>query len=183
MLTRHANVMQTQYRAEPCGSYGAKWYCVQTHSQAESIAAYELDRQGYRIFFPRFVDYEAKSHPIRTLFPGYGFVQFSIENDRWRPICSTRGVKRLFCMRPDVPAPVRDAEIDYLISRCRSGDGLIDSREDLPDLTNATVLIKNGAFEGKIGICSLGKTERLEILFDMMGPQTIQLDRADVERV
>lgn len=184
-------VLQAQQRG--CGSHippHSRWYCFQAHAGAEYVAIAELGRQGFVTHVPMFVDRQRR--PMRNgkpllqpplilpLFPGYGFVAFDVGNDRWRSVCSTRGVKRLFQFSAERPMPVPTGVVEELTKRCCI-EGYID--DDKPPhqfskLKRGTkVRILDGAFEGLIGVCSLSSSQRVDLLLEIMGrhvPTTVE---------
>jgi len=63
---------------------GSRWYVARTEPRAEFLAAKELDRDGFEIFFPR----TKALQPLNTnkdepLFPGYLFLRCDPENEGW----------------------------------------------------------------------------------------------------
>ena len=63
---------------------GLRWYVARTEPRAEFIAAEELGRDGYDVFFPRII--ETNPRPGRTetpLFPGYLFLHCDPEAEGW----------------------------------------------------------------------------------------------------
>jgi transcriptional antiterminator RfaH len=129
-LDAHASVALASptARANGCGSrHGPRWHVAQTHQQAERQALSELTRQGYTGYLPlclvRVRDRALRtlSHTVeRPLFSGYLFIRFDANADTWRPICSTRGIRRLFMTGSQIPIPVADAAVEAL----RAGETL-----------------------------------------------------------
>lgn len=74
------------------------WIIVQTKSNNETKASFNLKRQGYEVFFPRiikpFFSFNKFTNRIKPLFPGYIFVNLK-ENQNWIQINSTFGVKSI----------------------------------------------------------------------------------------
>ncbi len=102
-----------------CGS-NARWHVAQTHPQAERWAVENLSRQGFVSYLP-LAAIVVRDRVLRTLtrtvlrplFSSYLFVAFDAERDPWRPICSTRGVRRLF-MTGFRPLPVPHGAVERL---------------------------------------------------------------------
>ncbi len=102
-----------------CGS-NARWYVAQTHPQAERWASENLSRQGFVPYLP-LAAVTVRDRVLRTLtrtilrplFTSYLFVSFDAARDPWRPICSTRGVRRLF-MTGFRPIPVPHGAVERL---------------------------------------------------------------------
>lgn len=60
-----------------------RWYIVRTKPLAEYLAADELGRDGFEIFFPRVkTPHNRMSHADSPLFPGYLFLRCDLESDR-----------------------------------------------------------------------------------------------------
>lgn len=76
-----------------------QWTLVYTKYQQESIAKYNLERQGFVVYFPmvtkRVSHARSVALDIRPLFPRYLFVKIATETACWRPILSTTGVQEL----------------------------------------------------------------------------------------
>lgn len=87
-----------------------RWYVVQIHPNSEALAIEQLGRQAYETYAPqeRFktVVKNAVVERASYLFPGYVFVSFDIERDRWRAINGTRGVAKLLPRAVEIPLPV-----------------------------------------------------------------------------
>ena len=82
------------------------WFVISLKPGQGRIAEGCLGQQGYRTFFPR-VD-------GRDLFTGYGFVQFSLDDDAWQAINGTRGVRHLLPLGHEDPLPVAGGFIDMV---------------------------------------------------------------------
>lgn len=147
-----------------------RWYVVQSQPGAEAKAAFNLDRQGYRVYLPRWR--KRRSHARRIewvaapLFPRYLFVGFDIETTRWRAIHSTFGVSRLV-MNSGLPAPVPEGIIENIRAR-ETEDGLIKIvphfRKDQP------VIVGEGPFLNHTGLFEvMNDAERVTILLSLLG--------------
>jgi transcriptional antiterminator RfaH len=154
---------------------------AQVLSQKEGYAAEHLARQGFQTFCPRF--YRTRSHARKRdtvlvpLFPGYIFVKFDIEADRWLSVNSTRGVIRLVGPRLSAPSAVRPELIDLLMSRCTSG-----VLTKLPDYIQPghRIQITAGALAGQIAtIEALDKRGRVRVLLSLLGTEHNVSVRAD----
>ena len=76
-----------------------RWACVYTQPQAETWAASNLTRSGYRVWFPtHVVQRPDRATPtirhavVVPLFPRYGFIAFDHRDTSWSPIRDTPGV-------------------------------------------------------------------------------------------
>lgn len=147
------------------------WYAAQVLPQKEGYAAMHLERQGFKTFFPRF--YRARTHArksetvLRSLFPGYIFVSFDVERDRWLSVNSTRGVIRLVGPRNNSPQPVPDQAMTLLRSRCRA-----DVVTKLPDdmKVGDDIQINAGPLAGQIAVIeSMNDDSRIRVLMNILG--------------
>ena len=63
---------------------GARWYLVRTSPRSESIAANQLERDGYDIFLPCVKVLSSEiSYTESPLFPGYLFLRHDVDNQPW----------------------------------------------------------------------------------------------------
>jgi transcription elongation factor/antiterminator RfaH len=148
----------------------AKWYVVHTQSRAESQVIYQLERQGFRVFCPRFrrtVRHARKTRNVLApLFPNYLFVRLDISRDHWRSINGTRGVVRLL-MQGETPQPVPHNVIDSLRARTRA-DGTFDWTPNLK--VGGPIRIVNGPFLEFLGtLQSFNAAKRVQVLLDLLG--------------
>ena len=61
-----------------------KWYAARTEPRAEFLAAGELGRDGFELFFPRVKSpHPRHGHSDAPLFPGYLFLRVDPEGDGW----------------------------------------------------------------------------------------------------
>jgi len=61
-----------------------RWYVLSTHSRAEYLAAKELERDDFEIFFPRVKATNQRfGHDDAPLFPGYIFLRFDPTSPGW----------------------------------------------------------------------------------------------------
>lgn len=104
-----------------------RWYAVNAQPQQEVHADRNLRRQGFYTWLPLYR--RMRKHARRVdnvfapLFPGYLFVRFDPEVERWRSINSTFGVIRLLS-NGDVPLAVPDDLVETIMQR-RDESGLV----------------------------------------------------------
>lgn len=61
-----------------------RWYVARTEPKAEFLAASELGRDGFEVFFPRVKDPRPRARRTEMpLFPGYLFLQWDPDVQRW----------------------------------------------------------------------------------------------------
>ena len=151
-----------------------RWYVVQTHSMAEEKAAFNLKRQGYKIYLPRYL--KKRSHARRVdwvgkpLFPRYLFVELDPGATRWRAIRSTIGVSQFIC-QGDVPAPVPDGIVEEIISR-ENEDGYVGLCQETLFKKGQAVEITGGPMAETSAIFDcVNDSDRVTVLMDLMGRQ------------
>ncbi len=149
-----------------------RWYVAQTHPRAEAKAAEHLDRQGFRIYLPRFL--KRRRHARRVdmiavpLFPRYLFVAIDPVTQRWRAIQSTIGVSQLVC-KGDVPAAVEDNIIAEL--RGREDDRGFVKLDLQPKFNRGDkIQVIDGVFSSCFGLFEdMADRDRITILLDLLG--------------
>src|ERR1041385_702866 len=76
-----------------------RWFVAHTHPHAEAKATAHLNRQGFEIYFPRYLKRRRHARRVETvaapLFPSYLFVALDVSVEGWRAIQSTIGVAYL----------------------------------------------------------------------------------------
>lgn len=61
-----------------------KWYVARTEPRGEFLAAGELERDGFELFFPRVqTPHPRAGHSDHPLFPGYLFLRLDPESQGW----------------------------------------------------------------------------------------------------
>jgi transcriptional antiterminator RfaH len=164
---------------------GKRWYVVQTRPQAEGKAAAHLNRQGYEIYFPRYLKRRRHARRVEMvaapLFPRYMFVAIDLAVHRWRSIQSTIGVSHLVC-NGDRPAEVPG----LIIGNLRKGEderGFVQLRRPPEFRLGDRVRVLDGVFSACLGLFE-GMTdgERIAILLDMLGRKVrVVLDADAIE--
>src|SRR3546814_492538 len=104
-----------------------RWHAVQTKPGQEDKAAFNLRRQGYGVYLPKYARLRRHARRVervaRPLFSGYLFVAVDAGRQGWRAINSTLGVARVVAAA-DAPIAVPEAVIEGL--RARKGkDGCV----------------------------------------------------------
>ena len=98
-----------------------RWFVAHTQPHAEAKATAHLNRQGFEIYFPRYLKRRRHARRIETvaapLFPALSVRRRRYcDAQRWRSIYSTVGVTRLVCNGDD-PTAVPDGIVEALKSR------------------------------------------------------------------
>jgi transcriptional antiterminator RfaH len=166
--------------APGCGSHRAtpdpRWFCVQTHSQAERWAHENLTRQGYATFLPLVTERRpdrvtpSMTHKVEMpLFRGYLFVRFCPLTDQWRPIVSTRGVRRLFLTETMRPIPVRRGQIEKFMEQSDARSVLA---AEMPAFAEGELLrVTAGPFADHEGVCLWSSETRTRLLMQVLGSE------------
>jgi len=149
-----------------------RWFVAHTHPNAEAKAKWHLNRQGFEIYFPRYLKRRRHARRIEIvaapLFPRYLFVAVDLAAQRWRSIYSTIGVTRLVC-NGDEPTAVPHGIVEALKSReDLSGFVKLDYRPQFRAGDKIRVL--DGAFSSCLGLFEgMAERERIAILLDLLG--------------
>ena len=148
------------------------WYAVQTKPGQEDKAAFNLRRQDYDVYLPKYARlrrHARKTERVaRPLFSGYLFVAVDSSCQGWRAINSTLGVARLVAAA-EAPIPVPEAVIEGL--RAREGaDGCVRLEPHRHLKSGDTVRVTEGVFESFLGLYQgLTAGERALVLIDFLG--------------
>ena len=159
------------------------WFLVQAKTGQEALAEANLRRQGYETFLPRIC--RTVRHARRTRvetpahFPGYLFVSFDPDVDRWRNIGHTLGVVRLITGL-ERPLRVPYGVVEMLRARCDARD-VVDLSEGLQ--TGDAVKVVQGPFTDQIGLIErLIGDDRVQVLISLLNAERpVQLDRKACE--
>jgi transcription antitermination factor NusG len=152
-----------------------RWYCMNTHYKQEFMVETQIKALGYSTeLFPFSSDGKAKS-----LFPGYLFVRFNIQQDSWRRLWSLPGVRCIFSQGPQNPTAIPGRLLDICRFELRKITG--DPDPNLPAISEGDeIQLTAGAFRQFSGICSKRSDERVSILLTIFGrPQTLEVNAAD----
>ena len=160
----------------------ASWYVVHTQARAEDKARFNLDRQGFPTYLPRYL--KRRRHAGRVdivaapFFPRYLFVAVDIATQRWRAIQSTIGVSRLVC-NGDEPAVVPDRVIAQIQqSEDERGYLKVQRPQFVP---GDKIKVLEGAFLGCFGFFeAVTGEDRVAILLDLLGRKVRISLEADV---
>ena len=160
-----------------------RWYVVQTHINSEAKAASNLVRQGFGVYFPRYLKRRSHARKVdtvaRPLFPRYLFVAIDLATQRWRSIQSTIGVSHLVSWR-DSPASVSDDVVGALKQR-EDESGFIRLERRVRFSPGDTVRVLEGAFTDSLALVEgMNDRERVAILLDFLGRKVRVLVGADL---
>lgn len=162
---------------------GVRWYVVQTQVNCELKAALNLQRQGFKVYLPRYLKLRRHARKLevvaRPLFPRYIFVAIDIAIHRWRSIQSTFGVARLVTNGDD-PAMVPEGVVAAIMAQeDEKGFVRLDSRPAFAP--GDKVRVRSGIFMDAAGIFSgVADHDRVAILLEMLGRKVRVLVAADM---
>ena len=151
-----------------------QWYVVQTHAMAEEKAAFNLKRQGYGAYLPRYLKKRSHARRIdwvaRPLFPCYLFVKMDVEATQWQAIRSTIGVSHFICLG-EQPAPVPEGIVEAIIVR-EDENGLVGLSLGVLFEKGQEVEITNGPMAEISAIFDcVDDKDRVFVLIDLLGRQ------------
>lgn len=154
-----------------------RWYCVQARPHQEFFATRMLARQGYNPLLLTEPSIRTirnhRTETIVSLFGSYFFIPFDIDNDNWRPITSTYGVKRILSSTPESPTPIPEGVVE----------NLIQCSQQQPDDPSPIVSIEPGCMvrvvtgpmastdQPTVGICQWRRGDRAALILDIMQGQ------------
>jgi transcriptional antiterminator RfaH len=162
------------------------WFVVQTQVNAEAKAARNLLRQGFEIYWPRYLKRRSHARKIdevaAPLFPRYMFVRIDMATQRWRAIQSTLGVASLVLNGAE-PAPVPPQVLCSLRAReDESGYVKLDKRPKFA--LGDKVRVIAGAFAENFALFEgLTDRDRILILLEMLGRRVLVSIEADMVAV
>lgn len=161
-----------------------RWYVAMTHTRSEEVARINLVRQGFRAYMPRYLKerrHARKTTEVRVpLFPGYIFVNIDMEEERWRPIRSTIGVRDLISFG-ELPTAV-PAGIVEEIQRREDEAGIVPVAEPVPFKVGDTVRLLSGPMRDAVGWFErVADKDRIVILLELLGRQVrLPIKRGEV---
>lgn len=149
-----------------------RWYAVYTQPRAEWLATEHLERQGFEVFFPRYLKRRRHARKVEDvlapLFPRYLFAAFDLAEAGWRVIRSTRGVVDLVCGGTD-PLPVPREIIDEINDRSDE-QGLVVLARDRFLTPGDRLSIEAGPFADYEAIFEATRDEdRVIVLLSLLG--------------
>lgn len=148
-----------------------KWYVVQTKSNQEDIAAFNLSRLELQIINPKLKEERMAWGCLKTvtkpLFAGYIFAKFNAPK-YLHTIQYTRGVKQILRFGMTI-LPVEDEIIQNIQARL-TPDGYVEIKKKSL-IAGTQVTIDEGPFNGLNGIFEreMSDRKRVVILLDIMG--------------
>lgn len=151
-----------------------RWYVVQTHAMAEEKAAFNLKRQGFALYLPRYL--KKRSHArrvdwvLKALFPRYLFINMDAQAVQWRAIKSTFGVCNFICQGEE-PTPVPEGVVEGIMA-CEDENGCIGISTEARFKKGQVVEITDGPMAEVLAIFDcVDDKDRVTVLMDLLGRQ------------
>ena len=148
------------------------WYAVQTKSRQESVAALNLERQGYNTYLPKIRVRKRRRQQwhkvVEPLFPRYLFIDVTSDEQSTAPVRSTLGVVGLVRFGTQLQA-VPQQVISYLKKNEEADTGQ-RAADEWPHQPGDEVCVLEGPFAGLSGIYQMEKDEhRALLLIELLG--------------
>ncbi len=150
-----------------------RWFVAHTRPQAEQRAVFNLRRQGFKAYLPRYR--KQRRHARRVdwilapLFPRYVFIAMDPARAQWRSINGTFGVHYLVC-HGDRPATLPDGVVQEIMTR-EDADGAV-ALDPGPLRKGDRLRILAGAFAERVGLFEqMAEADRVVMLLDLLGRQ------------
>lgn len=152
------------------------WYAVYTQPRNELLASEHFARQGFEIFFPRYL--KRRSHARRIdfvpapLFPRYLFISFDMHELGGRVVRSTRGVVDLVRNGLD-PVKLPSGIVDDIRAR-QGADGFVDLSHQFHVSRGARIRIDAGPFAEYEAIFEAHRDkDRIVALLSLLGRKVV----------
>jgi len=149
------------------------WFAVRTKPRQEQYAKEQFNRQGYDVYLPLTLvlisHARKKGWAERPFFPGYLFLNLTLEERRWSSIASTYGAIGAVRFGDNYPL-VPEEVISYLME-CEDEYGRIlsESRPGAPFRPEQRVRIVDGSMKGLEGIfIAMNGKERVQVMLDLL---------------
>lgn len=145
------------------------WYVIRTAPRAEYLAAGELERDGFEVFFPRVKTPQPRqAHDDEPLFPGYLFLRCDPETGGWPTFRLAHRVTGWVSFEGVIP-PIPDEVIMQLVSRVHE----INAAKGLwrRFRRGETVLVVSKSIQGLGQVVQEAKSPqaRAKVLMEFMG--------------
>jgi len=147
----------------------SNWYVIRTEPRAEYLAASELEREGFEVYFPRVsVAFPRVGHTDTPLFPGYLFLKCDPDENEWPVFRPIHRVASWVRSGNDIPALPGDF-VESMIARLdelSGGEGLW--RRFKP---GEAVWVESGSIQGLGKVIEGAKSPkaRAKVLLEFMG--------------
>ncbi len=163
------------------------WHAVHTQPHHEERAAFNLTRQGFETYLPRYLRrcrHARKTELVpRPLFPRYLFIKLDSTRDQWHAVHSTFGVNHLV-LAGELPAVVPDAVVTQIRAR-EGGDGFVRLGVPAGVAPGSPVRLIDGIFAEARGILErIAGESRVAVLLALLGREVrVQVPAASIAAV
>jgi len=149
----------------------SKWYVVFTKPRREKTALENLDKQGFRCFFPQVIKRSRRKNTVEALFPRYLFIEVDTAKQSVAPVRATLGVVGLVRFG-DQPASIPRHIIQQIRQRIDPESGLVVLQS--PTFKPGDkVTIQHGPLQGLEGIFQArAGRDRAILLMSLLGGDT-----------
>lgn len=153
-----------------------QWYAVYTQPRGEAIAQENLERQGFEVFFPRYLKRRSHARKVEMvpapLFPRYIFMSCRAQEGGLRVVRSTRGAIDLV-RSGDEPVSVPASIIDEIQER-QNEDGYVVLGLHIKFGRGDRIRIDSGPFASYEAIFeSMRDNERVIALLSLLGRKVL----------
>jgi transcriptional antiterminator RfaH len=153
-----------------------RWYLIHTKPLSEAVASANLERQGYKVYFPRALQTVWQSgrwqQRVAALFPRYVFLQLNEGCQPLGPARSTPGVAGVVRFGPNYTV-VPERVIRELQARSDPHSGLHTLRSGRHLIAGAEVCMHTGPLSGLHGIFERqAGGDRVVVLLRLLGQET-----------
>ncbi|WP_306120549.1 MULTISPECIES: transcriptional activator RfaH [unclassified Roseitalea] len=159
-----------------------RWYAAATQPRRETYAIGHLERQGFVTFIPRrrvTVRHARRtSTQILSFFPGYVFVRFDPNRDRWRSVNGTHGVRSLV-MEGEMPLPAPQGLVETL--QAMTGEDGFFAPENAFEKGDRVRML-GGPFRDMLAeVDTMSSAGRVRVLLEIMGgAHRVWIDRSEL---
>lgn len=153
-----------------------RWFLVFSKPTGEQTAKTHLERQGYRVYYPRLVSSQLRRGRwvdcVAALFPRYVFVQLDLARQSLAPVRSTLGVANVVRFGSEATV-VPDRLVEGLMGKADPQSGLHRLAAGTGFERGARVRVVAGAFSGLDGIFERAAgCERVVVLLTLLSGST-----------
>lgn len=144
-----------------------RWYVVKCKFKMMKTALWNVEEQGFEVFFPLLGALEKGGWKVKAMFPGYFFVSFDTNGTAWRKIAHTRGVSHIMCMDEESPSPMPRGFVEAI--QAEQERVTTHKPVDKKFVPGDSLTLLGGPFKGFTGICEMSNRGRVRLLLNLFG--------------
>jgi transcriptional antiterminator NusG len=179
---------------KPDDALQKKWYIVQTYAGFENrvktaienkIESANLQNKIFRVLVPEEGIIEFRNNTrverVKRMYPGYIFVEASLDDDIWYLIKRINGVARFIGAKGEA-LPITEKEIQRVLRQI----GVKEKTYDADYSIGESIRIISGSFRGYTGSVEFVAPEKtkLKVLISIFGRETpMEMDFDQVEKI